>query len=676
MDDRPGASGADWLDPFGETCPYARDDDRRVAAGAAARLSTRRRFALLALGAAAALALVGTASASVADETALADKYAPVVRLVEQPVECGAGEPYEPLDVNVLFGQPTVALRGPWNTTDLVKIGPTAEDLVGKYEYHLDFPGNPLDPGCGYEQWARMISAGTKPTVYVHVATDPKFPGQLALQYWLFYAFNDFNNLHEGDWEMFQLDFRASSPQQALGGRPVEVGYSSHEGAERADWGDSKLELVGGTHPVVYPAAGSHANKYTAALYVGSSAEAGVGCDDTRGPHIQLRPVVETIPNDPTAARKEFPWIAFEGRWGELQPAFFNGPTGPNLKTQWTHPIAWSQSWRTRSYAVPTAGVLGTGATDFFCAAVATGSQGLVALLRQPGLTLLVLGGLAALLVFAATRTTWRPVSPLRLARRRAWGQVLRGAGRMYRTRARLFLALGLLFLPLSLVISTAQALVLGGFGLLGVDTTGQSAGALVIVVVTLGTFLALLGFALVQAATACALVELDAGRPVGALQAYRLALKRWRPLTGGLAAAVAVCVALSTTAFLLPVAIWLAVRWALLAQAVELEGCSALGSLRRSGALVHRRWLQVASLVGVGTALALVAGPFLGALLIIVTDAPLPLLNVVAGLVYALAMPFVALVTAYVYFDARTRVELPGEREPAILPAEIELSS
>ena len=35
-------------------------------------------------------------------------------------------------------------------------------------------------------------------------------------------------------------------------------------------------------------------------------------------------------------ARADYPWIAFEGRWGELQPAFFNGPTGPNLKTQWT----------------------------------------------------------------------------------------------------------------------------------------------------------------------------------------------------------------------------------------------------------------------------------------------------------------------------------------------------
>ena len=40
-------------------------------------------------------------------------------------------------------------------------------------------------------------------------------------------------------------------------------------------------------------------------------------------------------------------------------------------------------------------------------------------------------------------------------------------------------------------------------------------------------------------------------------------------------------------------------------------------------------------------------------------------LLNVVAGVVYALAMPFVALTTAYVYFDARVREELPAEAAP-----------
>ncbi len=299
------------------------------------------------------------AGAERADEQALAARFAPVVELVEQTKECGHGEPYEPLDVDTLFRQPTVALRGPWNPTDLVKIGPTAEDLVGQYRYHLDFPGDALHPGCEYERWGRLISNGTKPTVYAHVATDPAYAGKLALQYWFFYVFNDFNNLHEGDWEMIQLVFEAPSARSALSRTPVEVGHSSHEGAERANWSDDKLTLVDDTHPVVHPGAGSHANKYTEALYLGSSAEAGVGCDDTREPHVTLRPVVKTIPSNRESAEHAFPWIAFQGRWGELQRPFFNGPTGPNLKTQWGHPIEWSQSWRNRSYAVPTTGVLG-----------------------------------------------------------------------------------------------------------------------------------------------------------------------------------------------------------------------------------------------------------------------------------------------------------------------------
>jgi hypothetical protein len=46
----------------------------------------------------AALCLPATAGADLADETALAERYAPVVRLVEQAQECGYGESYSPLD--------------------------------------------------------------------------------------------------------------------------------------------------------------------------------------------------------------------------------------------------------------------------------------------------------------------------------------------------------------------------------------------------------------------------------------------------------------------------------------------------------------------------------------------------------------------------------------------------
>jgi hypothetical protein len=623
----------------------------------------------------AALVAAPVAPANLGDEQALAERHAPVVRLVTQTEVCGPGEPFVPTDVDRLLGDDTVALRGPWNRTDLVKIGPGAEDLVGRYEYHLDFPGDPLDAGCDYKQWARRLTQGSKPTVYAHVVSEPGRPGKVALQYWFFYPFNDFNNTHEGDWEMIQLVFDAPDARAALDEDPVDVGYSSHEGAERASWDDDKLEVVDGTRPVVYPSRGSHANKYGSALWLGSSADAGVGCDDTRGPHTELLPVVRTIPSGDAAARAAYPWIAFEGRWGELQKAFFNGPTGPNQKTQWTKPITWSDDWRDRSYAIPAAGLFGTSTTDFFCSAVARGSKGLIQLLRNPGLTLLVLAAILGLAAFAIVRATWTPVAPLRIARRRSWGQILSASARMYVKRPGLFLGLGVLLIPLSVVITLVQWVLLGGLDVLG-SVSGELAGAWAFLSVVVGTMLALLGLGLVQAACACALVEIDAGREIGAVGAYRLTFRRLRPLLGAIALFVVVWVVLTTTVVLIPVAIWIAVRWALVAPVVELEDRPPFRSLRRSGSLVRDRWLRVASLVGVSAALALVTGPLLGAILILLTDAPLAFLNLVAGVVYALAMPFVALVTSYVYFDARARVELEHVERPSVLPAEIQLEA
>jgi hypothetical protein len=633
-------------------------------------------FRLVLIAVAVALAWTPIASADLQDETALAERHAPVVRLVEQIEECGHGEPYEPMNVDLLFDEPTVALRGPWNPVDLIEVGPSAEDLGGGlYEYHLDLPGDALNPGCTYERWARRLSEGHEPAVYAHVATDPGYPGQLALQYWLFYAYNDWNNLHEGDWEMVQLVFDAGTAREALSREPTSIGYSQHEGAERADWGDEKLELVDGRRPVVYPAAGSHANFFEEGLHLGSSAEQGVGCDDTTGPNYELRPEVRTIPSDPAAAREAFPWIAFEGRWGELQEAFFNGPTGPNLKSQWTEPIRWAQHWRDRSYAVPAGGALGTGATDFFCNAIEGGSEALRRFLDEPLPVIVALVALAALVLFGISRATWRPAAPLRVARRRAAGQILASAGRMYVNRFPLFVGIGLLFLPISVVVALLQAIVLGASSVLGIETGGESGGLLVIVVVAIGTALTLLGVGLVQAATARALVELDQGRTIGPVHAYRLSFGSARPLFGALAVAVLVVSLLAGSLILLPIAVWLAIRWALIAPAVELEDLGAAGALNRSGRLVRQEWLKVAFLIVVAGALALGAGPVVGALLILLTDISLSLLNVVAGVVYAVTIPFVALTTAYVYFDTRVRAELSPGGEPDELPREIELS-
>src|SRR5262249_9901188 len=496
------------------------------------------------------------------------------------------------------------------------------------YQYHLDFPGNALEPGCDYERWARRVMEGHKPTVYAHVATDRLHPGQLALQYWLFYAFNDWNNLHEGDWEMIQLVFDAASAHDALASTPKTVGYSQHEGAERASWGSSKLERIGGTHPVVYPAAGSHANFFDDGLFLGSSASQGVGCDNTTGPHHDLHPTVATLPSDPALAREEFPWIGFEGRWGELQPSFFNGPTGPNLKTQWTKPIQWSEDWRDRSFTVPTASLLGTTATDFFCRAIGSGSSALVRLVSRPLQFTLVAGALALLLIYVLSRTSWRPATPFRLAHRRAWGQTLAAAWRMYVRKLGLVVGIGVLFIPVSLLVSLLHSLILPSTTFLGLESGAKGSGVIAFFVIAIGTALTLLGLGLVQAATSRALVEIDQGRQIGPVRAYWLARDSIRPLLGALFIAAMVVSLLAGSIYLLPLAVWLAGRWALIAPSIELEHLAAVGGLRRSARLVRGKWFKATSLIVVGGALAFVTGPLVGVALILTTGAPFWLVN------------------------------------------------
>jgi Vacuolar protein sorting-associated protein 62 len=637
-------------------------------------MARRRRTLLLGALAGGVLPLVMPvdAGATVQDpETELAMRYAPVARLVDQDEPCGPGEPYIPTDVDAIMGQDTVALRGPWTEDDLVSIAPTAEDLSeGLYEYHLDFPGYALEPGCDYEKWANRVTEGTDPTVYAHVATED---GQLALQYWFFYPFNDYNNKHEGDWESIQLNFDASDAAEALEQDPVEIGYSQHDGGERADWGDEKLEIVDDTHPVVHVAAGSHANYYDEDLYLGRSAEQGVGCDDARAPTHDVDPVVQVIPSDPDAALNQYPWIGFEGRWGERQEAFYNGPTGPSQKGSWTRPISTSEDrWRDQSYAVPAGGLLGTAATGFFCDGVEAGSNALRALVTEPTRVLVVLGIVIGLLALAVIRTTWRPTAPLRLARRRAWGQTYAAAARMYAAHPLLFVGIGLLSIPVSWLVAVLHSGAFRFGAIAGVDPSGESGGWRASLAVGVGAVITLFGIALVHAATVRAATEIDAGRPIGIGRAFRLAVDRPRPLFGAVAIAALVASALSFSLLLVPVAVWLVLRWALIVPVAELEPSTAIATLRRSGSLVMRQPVKIAWLVVVTVFIAVATGPVLGTLLILGSDAPLEFINVIAGVTYAFLIPFTGLTTTYAYFDTRVRERLADRTAPMEeLPAE-----
>ncbi len=618
------------------------------------------------------LALLAAAAQGLAvasdDEIALAERYAPVVRLHEPTDPCGPGEPYQPTDVDVLWGSDEVALRGPWDTTNIVMIGPDAETLQpGLPGYHLDFPGETLRPGCTFEEWSARMKEQAPPTTYARTVVEEAYPGKLALQYWFFYLFNDWNNAHEGDWEMIQIIFDASTPAEALREQPVEVGYSQHSSAERAAWGDPKLELVDGTHPVVYPAEGSNANFFSADIFLMRSQAEGVGCDDAQAPSVEVTPAVATVPMDPAAYLQQYPWLGFEGRWGERQAGVFNGPTGPNMKTSWTQPITWSQeSWRDRSFAVPAGGALGTTATDLFCGAIATGSEVLRRVKANPAPALVIIGGLAVLLVWALSRTSWSPSAPLPLARRRPWGHLVRAAGAMFGRNPRLFLGIGLLFVPLGLLITLVQFLLFRATAFAPlVDETGERNAFTAGLVLVLGLVFTLLGYAVVQAATAWAARATDDGRRVTAIDAYRAVLPRWRELVVALLVLAGTQLLLDWTVVLIPVAVFLLVRWSLLGIVVGSEEDPRPGVLRRSSRLARGRWWRVAGIVLVAAA-ALAAGPVVGVLFLLASGATFDLVNLIAALVYVVALPLAALVQTYLYHDLRARPEPVAADEDA----------
>ena len=80
---------------------------------------------------------------------------------------------------------------------------------------------------------------------------------------------------------------------------------------------------------------------------------------------------------------------------------------------------------------------------------------------------------------------------------------------------------------------------------------------------------------------------------------------------------------------------------------------------MRRSAHLVRPRWVKVVVLVALTNALVLAVGPLLGTALILGTSLPFAVSNAVAGIVYALLVPLVALNTVYVYADIVVRDEL-----------------
>jgi hypothetical protein len=199
------------------------------------------------------------------------------------------------------------------------------------------------------------------------------------------------------------------------------------------------------------------------------------------------------------------------------------------------------------------------------------------------------------------------------------------------------------------------QALLFHLAGLDGLrETAGVTNGAVIAIVVGLAALFSMLALALVQAATAHAVRELDAGRTIGPRASYRSV----RKLVDELAIADGILIAVVGILFVsvvgTPIAIWLLGRWAYTTQVVVFEGLGGRAALRRSGELVRGHWLHSSAVLLAMAALTLLVGPLVGVALLFVTSASFDVVNVVSSLVYVGTMPLLAVATTYVYGNLR----------------------
>ncbi len=153
--------------------------------------------------------------------------------------------------------------------------------------------------------------------------------GYTVLQYWYFYAFNDWRstfygvNDHEADWENV-IVYLVDGPD---GLRPAWVAASAHDlgGPDlRRRWDDPQLRREG-DHPVVYPGAGSHSGAFLPGDYVVS---------------VELPALRRVVVRLQGVRRRLLPWTAEPGR-GAFALPFVDYARGDGAAIGAGHDLTW-----------------------------------------------------------------------------------------------------------------------------------------------------------------------------------------------------------------------------------------------------------------------------------------------------------------------------------------------
>lgn len=584
-------------------------------------------------------------------EQILAERYVPVAYVRYQEQQCGVppyeGEPYLPLPVEIIIDNDRVLVRDAENNDEVIAMGPSAQELAtyGPTTY-LDFPGDPRRPGCTYEtdERLRIEEANLLPTTYANFIFDEE-NGKLALQYWFYWYFNDWNNTHESDWEGIQLVWDdVESIEAALETHPTRVGYSQHGNGEIANWGDSKLKLEDETHPLVFPAAGSHATFFSNDTFLAwGERNSGFGCDVSSPPSERVPLEVIVIP-DEIDPEGEFAWLLYEGRWGERQPSAFNGPRGPMFNNRWEEPFETFETWRPFSIVVPDSRALGPSMSEAFCTLTAAGSSLLLEAIVRPWVLIPSVVGISAIFLYFA-----KGAMP-----------IFRRARSMYASHWKLFFGIGLLSLPIGIIFNGLQQYFVVRNPLkFVVQYLDNSGGAYLTSVMAIGGIQQLAMLLIITPALVYAVREVRDGNTISVKEAYTGNIGRVGAIVGGFIIFLVTIGLLLITAIGVPVAIWLAVKWHFFVQVLIFDReASPIEALRKSFHVVRGSWWRTLFSLIVFDLLAVIPGIIVGFGLLTIGRTAVGFANGISSLLYAVLMPLSVIAVTLLFVDRREQVQ------------------
>lgn len=597
---------------------------------------------------------VAAQTSTISLEQELVERFAPVVMIKKQTVACSAdGEQFRPVAVDVLFGTDGVRLmRNEGGRAVEVKRTIQASDLYGLDDsYYLDLPFDPRNPGCDYEKWGkeRMAELGIQPSLYARVATEEGQHG-IVIQYWYYWVYNLFNDVHESDWEGIQLNFDADSVEEILDKNllPTEIAFAQHAGGEQATWDASKVETQG-THVVSHPSSGSHADYYGSAVWLGWGENgSGFGCDRSEDPEEELPVQIILMPNEIRGASDPFAWLTFQGNWGELEvPSLFSGPKGPNEHPRWDHPITWSQGVRQNSLPVPEHPTIGPGISEVFCGAAEFGSKLVILFgLDSRDITFLIIGFGIFLLAFSLL----------------VWRYSVRAIA-LYFRHGYYFITIGVLGVPIAIATRPVEVWLQSELVTHVTTRLPESQFWRVTYEFLLRSMVAgvqeLLMAAIIGPFVIYGTYQIARLRRSDAPETW---MHGWRylPRVFGSRFLVGFLVrAAMLTIVLTPVAIYKWVQWFFGPQAVVVDKTSVVESLHASTGRISRgHWLRAAAMVVAFHALVGLPAPLIGTAALILGGVKLEHAQLISGLLYCILFPIATIAATLFYLD---RTVAPG---------------